>query len=127
MDRRRITSLCFSLAILASLGCAHAQPREDGDASPDTSGLGTASQTEAQGEVEALPHLRIDRQANVLDLEAKVVLREGEWIELIACSPGTQEHESLVVVNARPSHIHLALLTLGLEPGKPLQVEMLDE
>ena len=73
------------------------------------------------------PHIHVDREAGEIDLDAKVVLREGEWIELIACSPNTREHEALVVVPARPSHIHLALLTLGLEPGEPLKVTQTDD
>ncbi|MFI4916852.1 MAG: YdjY domain-containing protein, partial [Phycisphaerales bacterium JB060] len=30
-----------------------------------------------------------------------------------------KDHEALMVTNVRPSHIHAALLTLGLEPGSP--------
>lgn len=75
----------------------------------------------------AMPHLHIDREAGIVDVDARVVLREGEWLELIACAPNSKEHESLVVVLARPSHIHLALLTLGLEPGTPMTVEKLED
>ncbi|NJL32323.1 MAG: hypothetical protein HC898_12300 [Phycisphaerales bacterium] len=56
-----------------------------------------------------------------IDLEAKVVLREGKWLELLACTPGSKEHESILTVTARPSHIHLALLILGMEPGSPMK------
>ena len=44
----------------------------------------------------------------------------GEWLELLACTKQGPTHESVLVVKARPSHLHLALLTLGLEPGTPL-------
>ncbi len=45
------------------------------------------------------------------------------WLEVLACSPDSKEHEALVVTNARPSHIHAALLLLGVQPGEPGRVE----
>ena len=45
-----------------------------------------------------------------------------DWIELVACTVGTREYESLLVVSAQPSHIHQALLMIGLIPGSPLTV-----
>jgi len=71
--------------------------------------------------------IKLDREAGHLDLDAKVVLREGEWLELLACTPGTREHESILTVEAQPRNIHLALILLGLEPGKPLKWERLDD
>jgi hypothetical protein len=68
----------------------------------------------------AMPHLRVDRERRCVDLDAAVVLREADWLELLACSPRSREHESILVVPARPSHVHLALLTLGVEPGAPM-------
>jgi hypothetical protein len=40
-------------------------------------------------------------------------------LEQIACSPATREHESLMVVTAKPSQIHAALLMAGFAPGTP--------
>lgn len=45
------------------------------------------------------------------------------WLEVVACSPDSKEHEALVVTRARPSHIHAALLLVGLQPGEPGRVE----
>ncbi len=67
------------------------------------------------------PGIHVDRERRQIDLDGYVVLREGEWLELIACSPGTREHEAILAITARPSHIHLALLSLGLTPGHPIQ------
>ena len=67
-----------------------------------------------------MPGVAIDREAGHVDVEAEVVLRDGEWLELLACTPGTREHESILTVSAKPSDIHLALLLVGLEPGQPL-------
>lgn len=44
---------------------------------------------------------------------------EAGWLEQIACSPNTREHEALVVVKSRPSHVHAALLMAGFEAGSP--------
>lgn len=68
-----------------------------------------------------LPHVTIDRQQRCIDLEATVVLHESEWLELLACSPRSREHEAILTIPARPSHIHLALLTLGVQPGAPMK------
>lgn len=65
-----------------------------------------------------LPGLLVDFQNQCIDLEATVCLEKG-WLELVACTPGSKEHESLVVVRARPIHIHTALLLLGLKNGNP--------
>lgn len=68
-----------------------------------------------------LPHIKIDRERRTIDLEATVVLREAKWLELLACSPKSREHESILTVPARPSHIHVALMVLGLEAGAPMR------
>ncbi len=47
------------------------------------------------------------------------VALDGGFLEQIACSPGTREHESLIVIRARPSNVHAALLLAGFEPGSP--------
>ncbi len=68
-----------------------------------------------------MPHLIIDRERGWVDLEATVVMREGGWLELLACTPGTRTHESILTVAAKPSHVHLALMMLGLEQGQPMR------
>ncbi|MEM9345917.1 MAG: YdjY domain-containing protein [Planctomycetota bacterium] len=55
-----------------------------------------------------------------VDIEATVCLRRGEFLEMFACTRDTREHESILVIDAMPSTMHLGLLLLGLEPGKPL-------
>ena len=54
------------------------------------------------------------------DDDRPAIRLELGWLEQVACAPATREHESLVVVNAKPSHIHAALLMAGFEPGTPL-------
>jgi alpha-galactosidase len=68
----------------------------------------------------------INFQKRCVDLEATVCLDRG-FLELIACTQRTKEHESIVVIDARPMHIHTALLLLGAIPGNPATREPSDE
>lgn len=74
-----------------------------------------------------LPHIQINLEKKHIDLEAKVVLRQADWLELLACSPGSREHESILTIPAKPSHIHLALVMIGLEPGAPMKWRTVDK
>jgi hypothetical protein len=65
-----------------------------------------------------LPGMVIDFERRCVDLEATVCLDEG-LLELVACTKGSKEHESIVAVAARPMHIHTALLLLGAKNGNP--------
>jgi hypothetical protein len=72
------------------------------------------------------PHVRINRDARLVefDTELSPLLTPDPrapyfFLESVACTPDTREHESLVVSKARPSHIHAALLAVGLQPGSP--------
>ena len=65
-----------------------------------------------------LPGIVVDTEKGEVRLEGKVCLRKGA-LELVVCSKGTREHESIVAVKARPSHVTFALALLGLEPGQP--------
>jgi hypothetical protein len=98
----------LALPALVAVAASEAEPAA-------TSQLPAATQPAA-----ALPHITINREQRYVDLEAVVVMREGQWLELLACSPRSREHESVLTVPARPSHVHLALLMLGLEPGQPM-------
>lgn len=69
--------------------------------------------------VEFVPGLRIDWSDRRVEIDARVVLREGP-LELFACIAQTREHESIVIVRPRPLHIYQALGLVGLEPGSPV-------
>ncbi len=68
------------------------------------------------------PGIRIDWLHNRVELDAKVVLRKGA-LELLVCSPGTREHESILVCPAKPSAIYQALGLIGLTPGHPVSYD----
>ncbi len=68
------------------------------------------------------PGVRIDWQRRLVEVDAEVVLREGE-LELLACSRHTHEHESILSVHARPLHIFQAMGLVGLDPGSPVRFD----
>ena len=73
-----------------------------------------------------LPGLVVNFQKRCVDVEGSVCLDQG-LLELIACTKGTKEHESIVAIKARPLHIHAALLMLGANPGNPAMRKPIDE
>ena len=70
--------------------------------------------------ISSLPGLTINRRKGFVEIDATVNMREGGWLELLACTPTTRTHESILVVDAKPSQVHLAIQMLGLEPGAPM-------
>jgi hypothetical protein len=73
-----------------------------------------------------LPGMVIDFGKRCVDLEATVCLDEG-FLELVTCTKGSKEHESIVAVSARAMHIHTALLLLGANNGHPAMRKPVDE
>ena len=65
-----------------------------------------------------LPGLTVNVAERCVDIEATVCLDKG-LLELVACTKGSKEHESIVAVEATPMHIHTALLVLGATNGHP--------
>jgi len=70
-------------------------------------------------------HLRVDLTKRRVSFDAEVCLRTGA-LELLVCAAGTKEHESVLRTQAKASHVHAALLLLGLTPGKPAEWVMVD-
>lgn len=65
----------------------------------------------------AVHPVRLDVTEKTVTIDAQVCLRSGA-LEFLLCKRGTKEHESIMETRARPSHVHAALLALGLAPGK---------
>jgi len=77
--------------------------------------------------VEAFPGVRVDARYGIVEFDATISPLifepyEGRnfYLEEFVCKRGTKDHESLVVTDAQPAHIHAALLLLGIEPGSPV-------
>lgn len=72
----------------------------------------------SQDQVQLQPGLAIEPDTKTVLLEAEICLREG-WLEQVVCSPGTREHESIMVTSVEASALHAALLAAGQTPGRP--------
>lgn len=79
--------------------------------------------------VELGPGLRIDWAARMLEFDGVVAIdchhprTPTVYLELVACSPDSREHESLVVTEVAPSLIHAGLLALGFGAGEVGRIE----
>lgn len=73
-----------------------------------------------------LPGVVINPERRCVDIEASICLNQGA-LELIACTKDTKEHESIIVVAARPLHIHTALLLIGARNGNPAMRRAINE
>jgi len=74
-----------------------------------------------------LPGMVVDYfEKRCIDLEGTVCLEKG-LLELIACTKGSKEHESIVALSARAMHIHMGLLLLGADNGHPAMRKPVDE
>jgi hypothetical protein len=73
---------------------------------------------EAPNKALNLQGLSINTTEWYVDIDARICLEEG-MLELVACTKGTKEHESIVAVEATARDIHAALLLLGAEAGRP--------
>lgn len=111
----RVAACVFLLFFLCSRGAGgyaddpHARSRNDKTVPP------------AQPR-EFAPGVRIDWTKRTVEVDARVVLREG-LIELFACTPGTREYESIVVVRGSPTHVYQAMGLVGLEAGSPVRYD----
>ena len=73
-----------------------------------------------------LPGMVIDVEERHIDLEATICLDKG-FLELIACTKGSKEHESVVAMSSKAMHVHTALLLLGANNGHPAMRKPVDK
>ena len=71
-----------------------------------------------------LPGVKVNMEEKAVDVSASVCLTAGS-LEFVACTKDTKEHESIIRVEAKPSHIHTALLLLRAQPGHPATRKMM--
>jgi hypothetical protein len=129
--RRRYWSLWFcTVAVLAGVILAGGCASPVGPAPNQTSSASTDTPPSRSGLVEAFPGIRLSRESRTLEFQSVVPIDArtpaGVLLESIVCTPDTREHESLLMTTVRPSHIHAALLRLGLQPGRPARFDFRD-
>jgi hypothetical protein len=66
-----------------------------------------------------LPFVKVDVAKKQVRVECEVIGCPNP-LEFFCVVAGTSEHESVLRTRSRPSHVHLGLLMLGLEPGEPV-------
>jgi hypothetical protein len=62
----------------------------------------------------------VDPKQKAVIVDGLISLREG-MLEMFACTRNTKEHESIVSANTKAYLVHAALLSVGAEPGRPVQ------
>jgi hypothetical protein len=64
----------------------------------------------------------IDAQGRRVVVGGEIAIDKGP-IEYFACPQGTKEHESIVATRSTARLVHVALLALGLVPGRPVSFD----
>jgi hypothetical protein len=67
-----------------------------------------------------LPHVEFDAKKKQVRVECEMLAVDAP-LEFFCCVKGTNDYESMVRSQVKPSDLHLALLAIGLKPGQPLQ------
>lgn len=101
-----------------ALCAAEPKPEDLSTHRPDPARGATNASLQAALQALHFPGVTINLQERCVDVESTVCLHRGE-LELVACTQGTKEHESIVAMDAKAVHIHAALLLLGAKPGSP--------
>lgn len=116
--KKNLLGLLLALAFILPV----AATAQEGDApGPDPAPASQDALAKAIKEINEQDNgLTVNAKERCIDVKATVCLRTGEFLEMFACTRDTREHESILVLDAKPSTIHFGLLLLGLEPGKPL-------
>jgi len=119
--------LWAALAMPCVALCA-AEPNSESSATKPAESAGGATNATLQAALQKLsfPGVAINVQERCVDVQSYVCLHRGE-LELVACTQGTKEHESIVAIQAKPMHIHAALLLLGAKPGSPATRQQLGD
>ena len=66
-----------------------------------------------------MPGVHVDIAGKQVRVDCEAINVESA-LEFLCVTKGGNEHEALLRTPAKPSHIHLGLLMLGLEPGRPV-------
>ena len=110
--------LCLAIAITSLFGglpAAHSQ-EGTGDATPAQ--RPTSKDPPGMKRLSPEYDVWIDSKNHRVVLDGTVCLREGQ-LEMLACTKGTKEHESIISASTKAYLVHAALLAVGAEAGTP--------
>ena len=105
--------LCFTGGLFLALLAVTEE-----EAIREPASVSSESEKDAQVKTPILPGLSVNLKEWCVDVNAHTCLDDG-MLELVACTKGTKEHESIVAVEATSRDIHAALLLLGAKAGRP--------
>jgi hypothetical protein len=117
--------VCAAMLLGRSLGTTESLSMAQEPAPAEVSGATTPSPPELpepKGAKRLSPQydIWIDPKEKAVLIDGQISLREG-MLEMFACTRNTKEHESIVSANTKAYLAHAALLSLGAEPGSPVQ------
>jgi len=107
----------------AMCGAAPVTPDRDDPppATADNAGDPKASIPAKEPGIGKVPHIEIDAKNKTIRVECKVCNTENYGLEFFCCHTNTNEYESVLSSEVMASHLHAALLLLGLKPGEPVK------
>jgi hypothetical protein len=128
-SKHGVVMVCFVAMAMAMSACRQAQHSPGTHRSPEQAALATTVVDSSTAQIASQPAatprvvhpfegVTVIPDVHEVHVDSVSCLDEG-YLEQIACSPHTREHESLVVTKVRPSEVHAALLMAGLSPGSP--------
>src|SRR5258708_7934387 len=79
-----------------------------------------AAQDDTKPDASKMPHMSVDVKRRQIRVECQT-LNPQMPLEFFCCMVGTAEHEAVLRSPVMPSHLHLGLLMLGLQPGEPVR------
>ncbi|WP_428941013.1 YdjY domain-containing protein [Fontivita pretiosa] len=87
---------------------------------PGSACLGQAQAPATAPGIGRFPHVEVNVPRRQVRVACETLHVEAP-LEFFCVVAGGPEHESVLRTHARPSHIHTALLMIGLEPGEPVR------
>ncbi len=117
-------ALAGLIAACTLAGCA-ARPSTPPTSSPAEAQAAPPAAAPDDGWTEAFPGVRVSLARRAVEFEGIVPIdchypeTPDVYLEVIVCTPDTREHEALVMTRTLPSHVHAALLLVGLNAGEP--------
>ena len=73
-----------------------------------------------QQKVGKLPHIEFNPRTRQVRVECEM-LAVNAPLEFFCCVKGFNDYEAMVRSEVKPSHLHTALLAIGLQPGQPIR------
>src|SRR6266446_81853 len=65
------------------------------------------------------PHIEFSAKTRQVRVECEMLACNAP-LEFFCCVKGTNDYEAMIRSEVKPSHLHAALLAMGLQPGQPV-------